>query len=120
MNSTANGTGQLSTGSGQLSIGALARLSGLTAKALRHYDRLGLLSPARVDAVTGFRFYAADQVTPARRIARLRAVDLPLDEVRAYLAESNPAAALQILLHHRSRLESRLARLTGDLHELAH
>ncbi len=97
----------------------MARLSGLTAKALRHYDRLGLLCPARVDANTGFRFYAADQVAVARRIARLRAVDLPLDQVRAYLA-ADPVAALPILLNHRSRLESRVARLTGDLHQLAH
>ena len=110
----------LSDGTAQLSIGRLARLSGLTAKALRYYDRVGLLSPARVDATTGFRFYAVDQILPARRIARLRAVDLPLDEVRAYLAAADPAAAERILLNHRSRLESRVARLTGDLHELAH
>ena len=103
-----------------LSIGKLARLSGLTAKALRHYDRVGLLNPARVDADTGFRFYAADQVVLARRIARLRSVDLPLDEVRAYLAAADPETALRILRNHRSRLESRSARLTGDLHELSH
>lgn len=106
-----------------LSIGKLSRLSGLTAKALRHYDRVGLLSPARVDAGTGFRFYAADQVLLARRIARLRSVDLPLDEVRTYLAavESGAVeAALLVLQDHRSRLESRRARLTGDLHELSH
>ena len=103
-----------------LSIGKLARLSGLTPKALRHYDRVGLLSPARVDTVTGFRSYAEDQVVLARRIARLRAVDLPLDAVRAYLTCPDPASARQILLDHRSRLESRLARLTGALHELSH
>jgi DNA-binding transcriptional MerR regulator len=103
-----------------LSIGKLARLSGLTTKALRHYDRVGLLSPARVDTVTGFRSYAADQVVLARRIARLRAVDLPLDAVRAYLTCADPAAARQILLDHRARLESRMARLTGDLHQLSH
>ena len=103
-----------------LSIGKLARLSGLTAKALRHYDRVGLLAPARVDADTGFRLYAADQVVLARRIARLRSVDLPLDEVRAYLAATDPETGLRILHNHRSRLESRVARLTGDLHELSH
>jgi DNA-binding transcriptional MerR regulator len=108
------------TDPGLLSIGKLARLSGLTTKALRHYDRVGLLSPARVDTVTGFRSYAADQVVIARRIARLRAVDLPLDAVRGYLTCADPATAREILLDHRSRLESRLARLTGDLHQLSH
>ncbi len=85
-----------------LSIGQLARLSGLTAKALRHYDRVGLLTPAEVDPDTGFRFYDRDQVPIARRIARLRAVDLPLDGVRSYLAGDT-----DVLLRHRSRLESR-------------
>jgi len=35
---------------GMLSIGRFARLSGLTVKALRHYDEVGLLRPARVDS----------------------------------------------------------------------
>ena len=36
-----------------LPIGAFARLSGLTIKALRHYDEIGLLRPAEVDERTG-------------------------------------------------------------------
>lgn len=106
-----------------LSIGQLARLSGLTPKALRHYDRVGLLMPARVDS-TGARFYGRDQLTTARRIARLRAVDLPLDDVRAYLAAAGSTAgadaAAAVLTRHRTRLESRLTRLGGALHELQH
>lgn len=102
-----------------LSIGQLARQSGLTSKALRHYDRLGLLTPAEVDPATGARYYQADQLPIARRIARLRAVDLPLDEVRRFLAA--PAdEATAVLARHRTRLESRLARVGGDLHELQH
>jgi DNA-binding transcriptional MerR regulator len=38
-----------------LSIGRFARLTGLTVKALRHYDELGLLRPAHVDGWTGYR-----------------------------------------------------------------
>lgn len=39
-----------------LSIGRFARISGLTVKALRHYDDVGLLRPARVDDATGYRY----------------------------------------------------------------
>ena len=36
-----------------LPIGRFARLTGLTVKALRHYDEVGLLEPASVDSATG-------------------------------------------------------------------
>jgi DNA-binding transcriptional MerR regulator len=102
-----------------LTIGRLARRGGLTAKALRHYDRIGLLVPAFVDDTTGVRHYTVDQVEPATLIARLRAVDLPLDDVRRCLAGS-PAEIREILLTHRDRLTGRATRIAGDLHELAH
>jgi DNA-binding transcriptional MerR regulator len=100
-----------------LTIGQLARRSGLTAKALRYYDRIRLLAPAAVDQVTGVRHYKADQVPPATLIARLRAVDLPLDDVRRCLGQAD---IRDVLLAHRTRLTSRATRIAGDLHELAH
>jgi DNA-binding transcriptional MerR regulator len=100
-----------------LTIGQLARRSGLTAKALRYYDRIGLLAPAAVDQVTGVRHYKAGQVPPATLIARLRAVDLPLDDVRRCLGQAD---IRDVLLAHRTRLTSRATRIAGDLHELAH
>lgn len=39
-------------------IGRFSRLCGLTVKALRHYDEIGLLKPARVDGSTGYRYYS--------------------------------------------------------------
>ena len=42
---------------GLLTVGLVARRSGLTAKALRHYDRVGLLRPTVVDRTTGYRLY---------------------------------------------------------------
>ena len=68
-----------------LSIGRFARLSGLTVKALRHYDDQGLLEPAHVDEWTGYRYYTADQARDAIAIRRLRELELPLDEIAAVL-----------------------------------
>jgi DNA-binding transcriptional MerR regulator len=45
-----------------LSVGLVARRSGLTVRALRHYDHVDLLRPAAVDAATGYRRYRSDQV----------------------------------------------------------
>ena len=101
-----------------LTVGQLARLSGLTTKALRHYDRLGLFRPAAVDD-SGYRWYAPEQVAPARLVARLRALDVPLPEVRSALA-GDAATVRAVLLRQRTRLESRLSKVRGDLHDLAH
>ena len=64
----------------------MARRSGLTAKALRHYHRVGLLSPAAVDDATGCRLYTSEQVAEARLVQLLRSLDLPLDQVRAAIS----------------------------------
>ncbi len=88
-----------------LSIGRFARLTGLTVKALRHYDELDLLVPARVDEWTGYRYYAVGQARDAIAIRRLRELELPLDEVAAVLAD--PGAVQDRLAVHRARLQGR-------------
>jgi DNA-binding transcriptional MerR regulator len=70
----------------EMSIGEFARRSRLSPKALRLYDGLGLLSPARVDEVSGYRYYEGAQLGQARLIAALRQVGVPLTTVRELLA----------------------------------
>ena len=104
-----------------ITVGQLARRVGLTAKALRHYDRVGLLAPALVDPGTGYRFYGPDQVAHARLVQLLRSVDVPLEQVRACLAMSHDQPAIQqVLIQHRRRLQSRLDRVRGELHRTDH
>jgi DNA-binding transcriptional MerR regulator len=82
---------ELQTGSGpkdpRLTIGMFARRSLLSPKALRLYDRMGLLVPAEVDPDTGYRLYRESQLAEARLIARLRWLDMPLAKVGALMAE---------------------------------
>ncbi|WP_421732214.1 MerR family transcriptional regulator [Cellulomonas sp.] len=103
---------------GLLTVGRLARRVGLTAKALRHYDRIGLLTPAEVDPVTGYRLYAPDQVATARLVQLLRSVDVPLEQVRACLRDESVVP--QVLAAHRRRLQARLDRVRGELHRTDH
>jgi MerR HTH family regulatory protein len=63
-----------------LSIGNLARATGLTVRALRHYQELGLLVPAGVDPATGYRAYGPEQLERAQEIARLRRLGLGFDD----------------------------------------
>ncbi|MGY1809720.1 MerR family transcriptional regulator [Blastococcus sp. SYSU D00669] len=105
----------------RLTVGQLAAAAGTTTKALRHYDRTGLFPPDGVDDGTGYRWYAPDRLPLARLIARLRSVGVPLDAVAECLATGgDPDVVDRVLAAHRRRLESRLARVQGDLHRLAH
>jgi DNA-binding transcriptional MerR regulator len=61
-----------------MTIGAFADRTRLSAKALRLYDRLGLVRPARTDPASGYRFYREDQVDGARLVALLRRLGMPL------------------------------------------
>jgi DNA-binding transcriptional MerR regulator len=70
----------------EMSIGEFARRSRLSPKALRLYEGLGLLSPARVDDLSGYRYYESAQLEQARLIATLRHVGVPLATVKEWLA----------------------------------
>ncbi len=91
-----------------LTIGRVARLSGLTTKALRHYDSTGVLRPAEVDEDNGYRRYTREQVEDARKIRILRDLDVPLDEIRRILAGDDVQGRLGA---HRRRVNAQLARL---------
>ena len=79
-----------------LSIGAFARRTRLSHKALRLYAELGLLPPARIDPETGYRFYLPEQVDRARLIGLLRRLDMPLARIGRTLELSGPDAAREI------------------------
>jgi DNA-binding transcriptional MerR regulator len=105
-----------------LTIGQFATASGLTAKALRHYDSVGLLEPAAVEPGSGYRRYHTDQLGTARLVRKLRDLGLPLAEVRRLLCLQTPdaEAMTSALLAHRRRLEARVTVLQRQLHDLDH
>jgi DNA-binding transcriptional MerR regulator len=94
-----------------MSIGRFSRLTGLTVKALRHYDEVGLLRPAAVDAETGYRSYGAEQVRRAETIRMLRRLELPLDDVRELLETADPQLVRRVLVDHQRRTAIRSAEL---------
>jgi DNA-binding transcriptional MerR regulator len=81
---------------GLMSIGEFARLCRLSPKALRLYDELGLLAPARVDPGSGYRWYGAGQLDSARLVASLRRIGVPLAQIQLILGLEPEAAAAQV------------------------
>jgi DNA-binding transcriptional MerR regulator len=76
----------------RMTTGEFSRRSQLSIKALRLYDRLGLLRPAAVDGRNGYREYDESQLFTARLIVLLRSLDMPLHEVARVVAAAGPEA----------------------------
>ncbi|AXB47781.1 MerR family transcriptional regulator [Amycolatopsis albispora] len=85
-------------------IGRFAQRCRLSVKRLRHYDDLGLLTPAKVDEVTGHRYYRPDQARDALAISLLRRLDMPLPDI-AKVLDGDLAGPLHA---QRERLESEI------------
>ncbi|MGP3947270.1 MerR family transcriptional regulator [Streptomyces sp. 7N604] len=79
-----------------LTIGVFARAARLSPKALRLYDELGLLTPARVDPSSGYRLYDPAQLEQARLVAWLRRLGMPLTRIRAVCGLEPGAAAAEV------------------------
>ncbi len=93
-----------------LSIGDFSRATHMTVKTLRHYHHIGLLEPAAVDPGTGYRRYTTEQLPRAQVISRFRDLDMPLEEIRAVLATSDPQTRSERIAAHLRRLEEQLGR----------
>ncbi|WP_433047067.1 MerR family transcriptional regulator [Dactylosporangium sp. CS-033363] len=91
-----------------MSIGAFARVAGITPSALRFYDECGLVRPASVDAATGYRSYSPAQLEEVLLIRRLREAGLPLVDVRRVLT-GPPADASALLTRHLESMERAVA-----------
>lgn len=82
---------------GYYQIGEAARRAGVTIETLRHYDRIGLVAPGRVDRQTGYRYYSDTEIAKVQIIRFLRSLKLPLADVRQLFSGEDIGAATEIL-----------------------
>jgi len=67
-------------------IGDFAKISRLGIKTLRYYHQIGLLLPARIDPVSGYRYYDGSCLRRVQTIQRLKALEFPLEKIRMILS----------------------------------
>ena len=92
------------------SIGDFATLGRVSVRMLRHYDALGLLRPARVDAHSGYRFYEAQQLRRLNRLVALKDLGFTLEQVRDIVdASVEPAELRGMLTLRRAQLAEQIA-----------
>ena len=86
-----------------IDIGKAARLSGVTSRTLRHYDAIGLLSPAFTSA-DGRRHYGTKELLRLQHILVLRELGTPLDRIGSIVDSDNQATTVALLRDHLSAL----------------
>lgn len=94
-------------------IGEFARLSGVSAKSLRHYDGLGLFRPVWVNPANGYRFYSPAQLPELYRIVALKDLGIPLHDVAELVVGGADLSA--VLERRRTELEMERAALDRRL-----
>ncbi|WP_047864557.1 MerR family transcriptional regulator [Rubrobacter aplysinae] len=81
----------------RLLIGEAARLLGITPKAIRHYEKLGMIeAPER--SGSGYRLYAADSLLRLNRIKKLQRLGLSLGRIKALPGEGDSGLGLEDVL----------------------
>jgi DNA-binding transcriptional MerR regulator len=92
-------------------IGVLVRRTRLSHKALKLYDAIGLLTPAFVDELSGYRYYSEEQVEKAKLIGLLRQLEMPLNQIAEVLAlQGNEASRAVALYWHEVEADARVKR----------
>lgn len=104
-----------------IKIGEFSKLSHLTVKALRFYEKEGLLEPMSIDEWTGYRFYETSQLEEAAQIKAYRQLDLSIDEIKAIKNGADKmvilAAKAEVLKNQRQAIDMRLSVINHILEE---
>ena len=97
-------------------IGDFARHGRVSVRMLRHYDAIGLLLPAHVDRVTGYRSYTAQQLSRLNRIVALKDLGFTLEQVQSILDDKVNIEQLRGMLRlRRAELQSQITTDTARL-----
>lgn len=74
---------------GLFQIGEFSRICQVSVKTLHYYDKIGLLAPAEVDRLTGYRYYQVEQIDAMNYIQRLKRYGFSLEEIQQMTALSD-------------------------------
>ncbi|MDO4842771.1 MAG: MerR family DNA-binding transcriptional regulator, partial [Phoenicibacter congonensis] len=94
-----------------LSIGEIAKLKSIGIKALRYYEKIGLLLPAYVDEETGYRYYDLNQSAEIDIIISCVELGIPLKDVIAFRGKDGALDMTRLLAFGRERAEEKLMQL---------
>ncbi len=101
------------------SIGDFSRITGITAKALRHYHEIDLLIPDKIDEINNYRFYSENQIETAIMIAELKEVDFSLKQIREIIERIKEGKDLKKFLDtQKEKLSKEIENYTAKIKRL--
>lgn len=86
-----------------MSIGEIAAFFGVSRKAMRLYEKKGIIRPAKVDDSNGYRYYSAEQVEQLNALLELKALGFSLDEIKTVMDGKTGKAPLLEMLERKRR-----------------
>lgn len=101
-----------------LSIGEMAKLMGVSIKALRYYEKLGILKPAYINEETGYRYYLPEQIMVLDFILLCLELKLPLKQFSGFDPNGDSMDVEKILQSAQRKAETELARIQRTIRKL--
>ena len=89
-----------------LTVGTLAKRTGLTIRTLHHYDEIGMLSPSG-RTHTGYRLYSDADVGRLERIVLLRSLGMPLESIASAM-QGDGHALIELLEQHSNAVDTKI------------
>lgn len=109
-----------------LKIGEFSVLTGISIYMLRHYDKIGLLKPEKVESMNNYRFYGEKQIVRANHIQVLKNLGFGLREISVILVDDTPDGRIRTFLESKIKekeeslfmTERQIRQMRQALHEI--
>lgn len=97
----------------RLSIGKMAKLNQVTVQTLRYYEKIGLMAPAIVDSISGYRYYHINQCAKLDMIQYMKCLGMSLDAIKLYFEHKDIQAFSSLLLEQEDWIDKRIQELSA-------
>lgn len=96
---------------GIFSIGEAAKAANMTSETLRHYDRIGLVKPSRIDEWTNYRYYSKQDIIRLNAVRALQQMDLSLQEIKEALEYDELSKIIDFLKRAEKKADEKIEEL---------
>lgn len=103
-----------------LTIGEVSKMKNMTTKALRFYDKIGLLKPYSVDQINQYRYYHPDQLMHLDIIKAARNLEISPNELIPLFSRQDSAGLVALLQAQREKALEKLQKLQNVLTGIDH
>ena len=93
------------------SVGEAAKMAQMTSETLRHYDRIGLVTPSQKDEQTNYRYYTEQDIVRLHTVRALQQMDLSLQEIKRVLEYDDLEQIVDFLTAAEKKAEEKIAAL---------